>query len=323
MDNNGGNEKILKLNPIFKHVLWGGNKLRTSFGYNEEGEDIGECWAISAHKNGDCTIANGTFAGKKLSEVWNENYYLFGRDDESVKRGDVFPLLTKIIDAKEDLSIQVHPDNEYAYANENGALGKMECWYIIDCDDDTKIVIGHNCKNKEELKNCINNDRYDELIREIPVKKGDFFQIDPGTVHAIKGGTLILETQQSSDITYRLYDYNRLQNGKLRELHKQQCIDVIKVPDNKKMGIHTTNDEFVKKLVTTEFYNVWKISLKNESSGNIKLSNEKPYLLCSVIKGEISVFDKSMKKGDHFIITNGNCNNINIEGKGELIISSI
>ena len=217
--------EVIFLKPVFKEMIWGGTRLRDDFGYAIPGGKTGECWAVSAHKHGDCKILGGSFDGKHLSELWEKNRELFGG-----MKGDVFPLLIKIIDAKEDLSIQVHPDDAYAKEHENGSLGKTECWYILDCDADAKIVIGHHAKSKEELGQMIGQKRWNELIRVIPIKKGDFFQIMPGTVHAIKGGTLILETQQNSDITYRLYDYDRLQDGKPRELHLEKSIDVIRCP---------------------------------------------------------------------------------------------
>ena len=213
------------MNPVFKQMIWGGDRLGKDWGYEIPGDDTGECWAVSAHPNGDCTIKEGTYAGKTLSELWETYPNLFGNTGL-----DRFPLLIKIIDAKTDLSIQVHPDDAYAKVNENGSLGKTECWYVLDCDEDSSLVIGHNAKDKEELSEMIHHGKWDELIREIPVKKGDFIQINPGTVHAIKGGLMILETQQNSDITYRVYDYGRLTNGKPRELHIDKSIDVITVP---------------------------------------------------------------------------------------------
>ena len=207
------------LKPVFKDAIWGG-KLLSDFGYKEAGDSAGECWGISAHKNGDCTVMNGEFAGKTLSWCWENHRELFGNME-----GDVFPLLIKILGAEDDLSIQVHPNNEYAAEHENGALGKTECWYILDCKENATIVIGHNAKDKEELADMIHNARWNELIREVPIKKGDFFQINPGCLHAIKGGTLLIETQQSSDVTYRVYDYDRLQNGKPRYIAR--VFDVI------------------------------------------------------------------------------------------------
>ena len=190
---------ILFLNPVFKQMIWGGSKLETEFGYEIPGDKTGECWAVSAHPNGDCVVREGIYEGKTLSFLWQEHRELFGNIGL-----DRFPLLTKIIDAKDDLSIQVHPDDAYANVHENGSLGKTECWYVLDCPEGAALVVGHNASTREELKSMIEEGRWGELIREIPVKKGDFIQIDPGTVHAIKGGLMILETQPNSDITYRV-----------------------------------------------------------------------------------------------------------------------
>ena len=190
------NKDIIFLNPVCTHNIWGGTRLNREFGYPIEGDDIGECWGISAHPSGDGTVRNGAFQGMKLSELWEKHPELFG--DAGMDR---FPLLVKIIDAKDDLSIQVHPDDAYAKVHENGSLGKTECWFILDCKENATLVAGHNAKTKEELEQMIHEGRWKEFIREIPIKPGDFIQIDPGTVHAIKGGTLLLETQQSSDIT--------------------------------------------------------------------------------------------------------------------------
>ena len=186
-------KQIIFLNPVFKQMIWGGNRLSTDFGYDIPGDNTGECWGISAHPNGDDSIANDCYAGMTLSQLWDEHPELFGNIE-----GDRFPLLIKIIDAKDNLSIQVHPYDEYAAKNENGSLGKTECWYIIDCPDDAKLVVGHNAKTHEELSDMIHEGRWDEFIRYVPIKKGDFIQIDPGTVHAITSGCMILETQQNS-----------------------------------------------------------------------------------------------------------------------------
>ena len=198
-------EPILFLEPVFKQMIWGGSRLKEQFGYDIPGEDTGECWAISAHPNGDCAIREGIYRGKTLSQLWASHPELFGNP-----QSDRFPLLIKIIDARDDLSIQVHPDDCYAREHENGSLGKTECWYILDCPQDAALVVGHNARTRQELAEMIHEGRWTELIRRIPVKKGDFIQINPGTVHAIQGGMMILETQQNSDITYRVYDYGRL-----------------------------------------------------------------------------------------------------------------
>ncbi len=166
--------ELLLLDPVCVHNIWGGTKLREEFGYPVEGSGIGECWGISAHPNGDGTVRSGSFKGRKLSWVWKEHPEFFGSLPY-----DRYPLLTKIIDAQDDLSIQVHPDDAYAGEHENGSLGKTECWYIMDCGEDAKIVIGHNARTEEELHAMVEEARWGELIREIPIRKGDFLQIDP------------------------------------------------------------------------------------------------------------------------------------------------
>lgn len=285
------------MNPVFTHNVWGGTNLRERFKYDVEGEDVGECWGIAAHEHGDCTVASGKYEGKKLSELWREAPELFGN-----YKSEKFPLLVKIIDAKDDLSIQVHPDDVYAATHENGSYGKMECWYIVDCKENATIVIGHNARTKEELADMIYNCRWSELVREIPIKKGDFMQINPGTVHAIKGGTIILESQQNSDITYRVYDYNRLSNGRPREIHVKQSIDVINVPakDPKNSIISTDNVEknSLHQLITCDRYNVFKIDVE----GQMEFDQENPFMLISVVEGDGEIDGTVIKKGCHLII---------------------
>lgn len=308
--------EILYLNPVFKQMIWGGSRMREEYGYDIPGDNTGECWAVSAHPQGDGTIASGEYAGKKLSELFEENRELFGNME-----GDRFPLLTKIIDAESDLSIQVHPDDAYARVHENGSLGKMECWYILDCKEDATIVIGHHAKTRQELEDMVKEARWKELIREIPIKKGDFFQINPGCVHAIKGGTMILETQQNSDITYRLYDYDRLQDGKLRPLHIKQSLDVIKVPFEEARqgaGENKTSNDWFEQLITCEYYTVWKAELK----GTKRLVQDQKFLIGSVIDGEAVMNGRQIKKGEHFIIPAG-MEDVMLEGEASFIFSAV
>mgnify|MGYP001305281971 FL=1 len=194
---------ILWVEPVFKEMIWGGNQLKEKYGYAIPSDQTGECWAPSAHPNGDNKIKEGEFKGQTLSKVFDEHRELFGNIKDKQ-----FPLLVKIIDACNDLSVQVHPNDEYAALHEN-SLGKTECWYVLDCKEDTKMVMGHHAKTKEELVKAIENDDYDHLLNKFDIKKGDFFYIPSGTIHAICKGSLIYEAQQSSDITYRVYDYHR------------------------------------------------------------------------------------------------------------------
>ena len=310
---------ILLLTPVFTHNIWGGTRLKEEFGYKVEGNDIGECWGIAAHPNGDTTVSNGVYKGMKLSEVWKLHPELFGKENTLE---EVFPLLIKIIDARDDLSIQVHPNDEYARMNENGSLGKMECWYILDCEEDSKLVIGHNAKSKKELIRMIEENRWNEWIREIPVKKGDFIQINPGTVHAIKGGIMLLETQQNSDITYRVYDYDRLSEGKPRELRINKSIDVITTPMEPVENCVKTNLELkvncLNELYNCDCYIVFEVSV----NGGFVDSMPAPYMLASVVDGEGIVNGQAVKKGSHFILT-AECDKIEMSGQMKLICSVV
>ncbi len=308
--------KIIFLKPVFKEMIWGGSRLGTDFGYDIPGDKTGECWAIAAHQNGDSEIVGGGFDGMTLSQLWDSHRELFGNME-----GDRFPLLIKIIDANDDLSIQVHPDDTYANINENGSLGKTECWYVLDCKENATIVIGHNAKDKAELEDMVRSGRWTEFIREIPIKKGDFFQIDPGCLHAIKGGTLILETQQNSDITYRVYDYDRLSDGKPRELHIDKSIDVITAPfEPADIDRTITADGNItrERLVSCSYYTVEKLEINGEAN----LTQPYNFINMSIIDGEGEICGTPIKKGSHLIIT-ADCKEFTLNGNMTAIISYV
>lgn len=307
--------ELIFFNPIFKTTVWGGNKLETEFGFVIPSDHTGESWVISAHRNGDCPVKKGSFEGKALSWLWKNHWELFG--EKSVTE---FPLLIKIIDAKDDLSIQVHPDDAYAMKYENGSYGKTECWYILDCEDEAEIVIGHNANDKSELKSMIDNSEWKNLIRTRKIKKGDFFQIEPGTLHAIKKGTMILEIQQNSDITYRVYDYDRLDKGKTRELHLEKSLAVITCPQS-----HTKNtmkEFFSESCEITEMINCDKYVVKRISiHGRKEFLAESMFCNVCVIEGSGYINDQKLTKGDAFIIPL-NYGSYALEGDMQLIISS-
>lgn len=310
-------QTVLFLQPVFTHNIWGGTKLRDEYGYEIEGNDIGECWGISAHAHGDCVVREGEYKGLHLSEMWDKHPEMFGNVS-----GDRFPLLVKIIDAKDDLSIQVHPSDSYAGEYENGSLGKTECWYILDCEKDATLVVGHNARTKEQLQSMVEQAQWSELIREVPIKKGDFIQITPGTVHAIKGGIMLLETQQNSDITYRVYDYDRLSNGKPRELHIQKSLDVINVPadaveDTVVHALHVPKNTFYK-LEECEYYKVFKVDI----DGTMEEEQVYPFLLMSIVEGNGFINGQALVKGDHFIVPSG-YGRMHLSGKMQIIASTI
>ena len=308
---------ILFLDPVFKQMVWGGSRLGSEWHYDIPGGNTGECWAVSAHPNGDCTVREGIYKGKTLSQLWKEHRELFG-DTKSKE----FPLLVKVIDAKKDLSIQVHPDDAYAAAHENGSFGKTECWYVLDCEPDTTMVIGHNAVSREEMADMIRNGRWSDFIREVPVKKGDFIQIDPGTIHSIRGGMMILETQQNSDITYRVYDFDRLVDGKPRQLHIDQSIDVITVPSKPAQdNIHSTDglpENRMELLISCDTYKVWKMDVTKR----VSFEQEYPFLIMSVIEGDGLINGQMITKGDHFILPCG-YGEVDLQGNMKLIASTV
>ena len=308
---------ILFFNPVFKQMIWGGERLGKDWPYEIPGNNTGECWAVSAHPSGDCTVREGIYKGLALSELWKAHPELFGNIGM-----DRFPLLVKIIDAKYGSSVQVHPDDAYAKVNENGSLGKTECWYVLDCDEDAALVIGHNAKDKEELTDMIRGGRWDELFREIPVKKDDFIQIDPGTVHTFKGGIMILETQQNSDITYRVYDYDRLENGKPRQLHIDKSIDVITVPakpvETSVMKVGDLPANQMNLLIACDYYKVWKLDVTRR----LEISQEYPFLIMSVIEGDGLINGQMICKGDHFLLPNGYGTAV-LQGNMQMIASTV
>jgi mannose-6-phosphate isomerase len=309
----------LLLKPVFKERIWGGTALRDEFGYEIPNDQTGECWAISAHPNGPSIIENGPYAGMALDELWRKHPELFGNPRE-----EVFPLLTKILDANMDLSVQVHPEDAYAKIHENGELGKTECWYILDCKKDAHMIFGHNAKTKEDLIQQISEGKWNELLRRVKIQPGDFFYVPSGTIHALCEGTLVLETQQSSDTTYRVYDYDRRDTkGNLRDLHLEKAIDVTTVPHHETVFspvVEARENATITMFAKSAFFSVYKWDI----SGKSAFSFIDQYLLLSVIKGDgVLVHDGErypLKKGTHFIIPVG-LGEFEVDGKCELIVS--
>ncbi|WP_277281044.1 mannose-6-phosphate isomerase, class I [Streptococcus hyointestinalis] len=297
--------------------IWGGTKLHDVFGYEIPSKTTGEYWAISAHPNGVSTIANGRYKGYGLDQLYREEKALFGNP-----KSEVFPLLTKILDANDWLSVQVHPDDTYALEHE-GELGKTECWYVIAADEGAEIIYGHNAKSKEELAQMITAGDWEHLLTKIPVKAGDFFYVPSGTMHAIGKGILILETQQSSDTTYRVYDFDRKDaSGKTRDLHLKQSIDVLTIgkPANSTPARVISGNLDLTTLVSNAFFTVYKWQI----SGQVDFKRTAPYLLLSILEGQgqlvIEGTSYPIKKGNHFILPN-DVNSWELTGELTLIVS--
>ncbi|MFP7477169.1 mannose-6-phosphate isomerase, class I [Terribacillus saccharophilus] len=309
------------LEPALQERIWGGTKLADVFGYKLPSSHTGEAWVISAHPNGPSKIQNGALAGKTLLDAWQNHRELFGEHNN-----EDYPLLVKILDAKTDLSVQVHPADDYAQKVENEPYGKTECWYVVDAEPGAEIVFGHHAQTKEQLEQMIDKGEWDQLLKKMPVKKGDFVYVPSGAIHAIGAGIVILETQQSSDITYRVYDYDRKDDqGKERELHLDSAKAVSTVP-------HVTNETkkspvangalTEQQLVQNEYFTVYHWQL----AGNVEMKAPDSFLQVSIIEGygEIILEGHSypLNKGDHFVLP-VHINNYTLKGQFEAITSHV
>ncbi len=279
----------LKFEPIYKKKIWGGRGLEEKFNRELPEGLIGESWELAAHKNGESKVVNGALAGKTLMEVVKDKGEdLLGREakDEDY---DKFPLLIKILDANDKLSVQVHPGDEYAAKYEDGELGKTEMWYVIDAQKDAKLVYGVKPDvTEEELATSIKEGRLQDNLVEINVKKGDVIHIPTGTVHTIIGGVLIAEIQQNSDTTYRVYDWNRIgKDGKSRELHVDSALDVIEFgvePKDKVEGLEINNEGYTRRILVACPYFVTEVldivsTYKEDTAGE-------SFVILMVLEGE-------------------------------------
>ena len=307
------------LNAVLQEKIWGGTKLHTLFNFTLPSDKTGEAWIISAHPNGISTIKSpAKYAGLGLDELYKAHPELFNGQQLAS-----FPLLIKLLDASDDLSIQVHPDDEYALEHE-GEYGKNECWYVVQAEPGAKIVYGHTAMTPEEFAEKIDNEAWSELFTEVPVKAGDFFDVPSGTIHAIGGGIVILETQQNSDTTYRVYDYNRTDDaGNPRPLHIQQTKDVTTIPHS----VPTTNQQVVTTdtgtrttFVENKFFTVWKYDIDGDNSDALSST----YHLVTVLdgKGTLTVdgIEYPIQKADSFILPSGTPE-LQINGSVQLIVS--
>jgi len=259
----------LKLKPAFKDYIWGGNRLVQSFGMESPYDKTAEAWVLSCHPDGENVIQNGTFAGRTLSDVLqNEGKAWLGTRGSAFS---FFPVLIKLIDAKDNLSVQVHPSDDYALRNEN-QYGKTEAWYILDCDDDAEIIYGVNRDlTKEQFRAAIEQGTLLDCVNRVKVKPGDLFFIASGTLHAICKGILLAEVQQNSNVTYRVYDYGRLQNGKPRELHIEKALDVTNLCaidcSGKPLGKPETKDGNTETLLTQcDLFTVHRLDIAEQAT---------------------------------------------------------
>ena len=289
---------VLFFKAIPRQAIWGHTKVRDFFGYDDFPEGIGQSWSFSAQDGeGLSTVCiNGEFKGKTLKELWEKHQELFGHP------GEDFPVIISLVGPEDDLSIQVHPDDEHAQKI-GYKRGKNEAWFFIESDPGASIVYGQKTKNKEELQEMIKQDKWDDIYKKYPVADGNFVYLPAGCLHAMGKGNVVYEIQQSTDVTYRFYDYHRKdKDGNERQLHVKQSIDVTTVPykpyDLAKQVEETIENGTRKELVSSNYLTLNKYDM----TGYNKVKNDKPFQLVSIIEGQGTVEGKEVKKGDHFVV---------------------
>lgn len=317
----------LKLTAPLKDYIWGGKKLKTEFSKKTELEIVAESWELSCHKDGSSVISNGELAGKTLPEyIALKGKSCLGKNAE---RFEEFPVLIKLIDACDNLSVQVHPDNEYALRVE-GEYGKTEMWYIVDCEEGASLLYGFTKEvTPDEFASRIADNTLLEITNRVPVKKGDVFFIEAGTLHAIGAGILIAEIQQNSNTTYRIYDYGRVgADNKPRPLHVEKAKEVTAlVPPTRKpepQGRPETIQGGTKTLLSScEYFTVDAIKLEAAASFNATSDSFHALL---VLDGDIKLTsshgDIDIKKGETVFLEAG-YGEYKLAGKGELLLTTV
>lgn len=297
----------VKLKPAVKSYIWGGTNLK-KYGKESKEDVISETWELSFHDDGLSLVDSGIYKGKTLKEVVK-------KDDlgTNVSAFTFFPCLIKLIDSASPLSVQVHPSDEYALKNEN-SYGKTEMWYILDHEKDAGIYVGFkNNETQSDVEKALNNGTILDKLNFFKVKKGECYFIKSGTIHAIGKGVTLIEIQQNSNLTYRLYDYNRKdKNGNTRELHISKALKVI---DYNKYVPITFNEGIIE---TCKYFTSKKVEFKNEY---VIENDEKSFSSITFIDGLGTVNDIKFKKYDTFFVP-ANKKAI-IKGNGEFIITKV
>ena len=315
----------LLLRPSGKDYLWGGKRLNDEFAKGIPMSPLAETWECSVHPDGPSYVVNQEFKNKTLREVLEQHTEFLG-----AKHTNGFPLLIKFIDAKEDLSVQVHPDDEYAFKYENGERGKTEMWYVLDATKDATLIYGLKRDiSKEKLLKAIADNTLTKYLQYVPVKKGDVFFIEPGTIHAINAGALIVEIQESSNLTYRLYDYNRIdKNGKKRDLHIQKALNVARLtkaiePSQPMRVLKYEQGKASELLCHSKYFEVYRMIINTERRQTVTYSTDDlsfKVLLCVQGCGTISYGNESMPfyKGDCIFVP-ANSKLLTIHGQAQFL----
>lgn len=311
---------MLKLKPSCKDYIWGGHRLVEEFGKEYEGDVLAETWELSCHPDGPSVIENGAWAGKTLQEYMEQ----LGKEvlGTNCRRFQDFPVLIKFIDAKDNLSIQVHPDNRYALQHEK-QYGKTEMWYIVDAAEGAFLYYGFEHEiSEEEFRKRIEEDTLLEVLHAVPVKKGDVLFIEAGTIHAIGKDILIAEIQQNSNVTYRVYDYGRVgKDGKPRELHVDQAVAVTnRTPVN-------TDEKAYPHIADCDYFTVDRLSLDGKITSAMEaVVSDASFVSILVVDGAGTIENGSetlnYKKGDSFFLPAGS-GTYRITGECEALVTTI
>ena len=305
----------IKFENLYYKKIWGGRDLETFRSNLPEG-DIGESWDIACHENGISVVANGRFKGTSFDKLIESN----GEEILGKKYVDKkFPLLVKLINSKDNLSVQVHPDDEYARVNEN-SFGKTEAWYVVDAKEGAELIVGTNGCTKEEFTAAIKSNTVEDCLNRIKVKKGDAFLINSGLVHAIGAGLIIAEIQQNSDITYRVYDY-----GRPREIHVEKSLDVIDFSLTPKKLVEDYKEELGYKftsLCKNQYFSIDKCVVDTNYTNSTNGDN---FVILTIVDGSGKVtgnsYTETIKKGDSILLP-ASLGNYTIEGKLEVLITN-
>ena len=320
--------KAIKLNPAFKDYLWGGTKLRDEYGKKCDLDKVAESWELSCHKDGCSMVADGEYAGLTLPQyIEKAGKAVLGTDCEKF---EYFPILIKLIDAKQNLSVQVHPDNDYAMRVE-GEYGKTEMWYVVDCEPGAGLLYGFKHEiSKEEFRRRIEDNTLLEVTNRVEVHPGDVFFIEAGTLHAIGEGILIAEIQQNSNTTYRVYDYGRVgADGKPRQLHIEKAIDVTRLaPATRPCGRPQAKPEAfdggsVLPLASCDYFTVKEMEVTSHAA---LMADEKSFHSLLLLDGSLTLSmggeKLEMEKGASVFVPAGS-GAYTLTGKGRLILTTV
>ncbi len=309
----------LKFHPILKDRIWGGSRLKSVLRKPLEKDGVGESWEVSGVPGDVSIIANGPLAGRTLTNILEEQAVQLMGKSVVDRFGKEFPILIKFIDANQDLSIQVHPDDELAMAKHK-SNGKTEMWYIMDAEEDASLIIGFNREvTPEEYKTSLEENKVAELLQYEGISEGDAFFIGSGRIHAIGAGVLLAEIQQTSDITYRVFDYNRKdKNGQLRELHTDLALDALDFRKTDDYIIqYPKKDNVDNRMVSCPYFTTNYLQLTE--TYNTDLSQRDSFTILMCVDGEAAVSNEegevSIKKGETVLIPASSAK-LSIKNKG-------